>query len=182
MFRDFYNEFNLIDYSIGEWSHWTEQGDMSTKRCRKILVPLDRSFEATERVLSVAQEVLVPGGEGILLHVLPPQNGRMSGLRYMPAEEVENMERSRALGFLGYFVNRLNRGECHWRPEVVVASPVAAGIREVAMREDVDLIAMYTHDRRGLAKLIKGSVCEKVKELVPHQVRVVRPMRELAAR
>ena len=161
MFRDFYNEFNLIDYSIGEWSHWTEQGDMSTKRCRKILVPLDRSFEATERVLSVAQEVLAPGGEGILLHVIPPQNARMSGLVYMSAQEVENMERSRALGFLGYFANRLNRGVCHWRPEVVVASPVAAGIREVALREDVDLIAMYTHDRRGWPSSSRGASARK---------------------
>ena len=53
-----------------------------------------------------------------------------------------------------------------------MASSVAAGIRETAIREDVDVIAMSTHDRRGLSKLIKGSVCEKVKELVPHQVRV----------
>ena len=182
MYRDLGNEFNLIDYSIGEWSHWTEQGDTSRRRCNKILVPLDRSFEATERVLRAAKEMMVPGGEAILLHVIPPQNARVSGLAYMSAQEMENMERSRALGFLSYFANRMNRGVGYWRPEVVMASSAAVGIRETAIREDVDVIAMYTHDRRGLARFIKGSVCEKVKELVPHQVQIVGPARELAAR
>ena len=182
MYRDSDNDFNLIDYSIGEWFHWTEQGDTLAKRCNKILVPLDRSFDATERALRVAKEMMAPDGEGILLHVIPPQSARMSGLGYMSAQEMEDTERSRALGFLSYFANRMNRGPGDWRPEVVVASSVAAGIRETAIREDVDVIAMSTHDRRGLSKLIKGSVCEKVKELVPHQVRVVRPVRELVAR
>ena len=40
---------------------------------------------------------------------------------------------------------------------------------------------MYTHDRKGLAKLIKGSIAEKVKERATTEVRVVRP-RELVAR
>ena len=72
MYRDFDNDFNLMDYSIGEWSHWTEQGDTARRRCNKILVTLDRSFEATERVLRAAKEMMAPGGEGILLHVIPP--------------------------------------------------------------------------------------------------------------
>jgi nucleotide-binding universal stress UspA family protein len=40
---------------------------------------------------------------------------------------------------------------------------VADGIVDFARREEVDLIAMYTYDRKGLSKLIKGSVAEKVR-------------------
>ena len=47
-------------------------------------------------------------------------------------------------------------------------------------REQVDLIAMYTHDRRGLAKIIKGSIAQRVKEKSPVEVRTF-PLRELEA-
>ena len=48
------------------------------------------------------------------------------------------------------------------------------------MREGVDLIGMYTHDRKGLAKLIRGSIAEKVQRRAPIKVQVFRP-RELVA-
>jgi hypothetical protein len=34
---------------------------------------------------------------------------------------------------------------------------------------------MYTHDRKGLAKLIKGSIAEKVQRRAPIEVKVFRP-------
>jgi len=41
-------------------------------------------------------------------------------------------------------------------------------------------VAMYTYDRRGLAKIIKGSIAQKVKEKSPVEVRTF-PPRELEA-
>ena len=60
-----------------------------------------------------------------------------------------------------------------WRCEVVVADSVAEGIASFAMREGVDIVAMYTHDRKGIA--------EKVQKGGPVEVRVLRP-RELVSR
>ena len=55
------------------------------------------------------------------------------------------------------------------------ADSVAQGIADFAAREEVDLIAMSTHDRKGLAKLIRGSIAEKVQERSPVDVRVFKP-------
>ena len=70
----------------------------------------------------------------------------------------------------------LTRGEeVHYGP---VPSSVADQIVNIARREQVDLIAMYTHDRRGLAKIIKGSIAQRVKEKSPVEVRTF-ALREL---
>jgi nucleotide-binding universal stress UspA family protein len=44
----------------------------------------------------------------------------------------------------------------------------------------VDLIAMYTHDRKGIARLIKGSIASDVSKIAPIEVKVFKP-RELAS-
>ena len=62
-----------------------------------------------------------------------------------------------------------------WRCGVVEADSVAQGIADFAAREEVDLIAMYTHDRKGLAKLIRGSITEKVQKRAPVDVWVFKP-------
>jgi nucleotide-binding universal stress UspA family protein len=61
----------------------------------------------------------------------------------------------------------------------VVSESVADAISDLALRENVDLIAMYSHDRRGIARLIKGSIAEKVQRKSSSDLRVLRP-RELA--
>ncbi len=48
-----------------------------------------------------------------------------------------------------------------------------------AAREGVDLIAMYTHDRKGLVRLIKGSIAAQVERASSTEVRVFR-LREFA--
>ena len=68
-----------------------------------------------------------------------------------------------------------------WRCEVVVADSVAEGIASFAMREGVDIVAMYTHDRKGIAKLIKKASPRRSKKSGPVEVRVLRP-RELVSR
>ena len=47
---------------------------------------------------------------------------------------------------------------------VVVSKSVSQGIDNYASKEGVDLIAMYTSGRTGLAKLLKGSVTADVKK------------------
>jgi nucleotide-binding universal stress UspA family protein len=45
---------------------------------------------------------------------------------------------------------------------VVVGGPVAAEILELARTSGADMIAMGTHGRRGLERLLLGSVADKV--------------------
>ena len=58
---------------------------------------------------------------------------------------------------------------------------MAEGIASFAMREGVDIVAMYTHDRNSVAKLIRKSIAEKVQNSGSVEVRVLKP-RELVSR
>jgi nucleotide-binding universal stress UspA family protein len=146
---------------------------------RKVLVPLDGSIKEVEGVLDIASEMVGPEGEGILLHVIPPGGTRAAGLGINTGPQGEKQARARAKGYLKYFADGLNRSGSRWSCEVVAAKSVADAVLEFAGREEVDAIAIYTHQRRGLAKLIKGSVAEEVERRANTDVRVVFP-KELA--
>ena len=183
MREEFEGEFypyGPVDSRLPHWSYLMQVTDTIPKTHKRILVPLDRSIKAAEGVLAVVQELLEPEGEAILLHVIPEPSTKMVGSGFVPSSRVEKEERARAMGYLKYFADRQNNGPGHWRCEVAVSVSVVDGITDTAAREEVDLIAMYTHDRKGLARLIKGSVTNKVKERASKEVRVIRP-RELVS-
>ena len=171
---DFEEEYGSTEFAAYEWTYWHETGEPLDGRPDKILVPLDRSLRGANRVLEIAEGLLRPGGEGILLHVIPPASPKVGGMGFILSSELEKHERSRAATYLSYFAERLNSDRCRWRGEVVVAKSVAEGIAEVASKENVDLIAMYTHSRKGLAKWLKGSVAERVRRYASTEVRIVR--------
>jgi CRP-like cAMP-binding protein/nucleotide-binding universal stress UspA family protein len=145
---------------------------------RKVLVPLDKSKEA-EKVLPIVKDLFAPGSEVVLLHVIPPQQTQALGERQILGSEREEAERSVAMSYLQFVVHQQGEDPERWRGAVLVSESVAEGIVGFAVHEGVDLIAMYTHDRKGLAKLIKGSITEKVQRRAPIEVKVFRP-RELA--
>jgi nucleotide-binding universal stress UspA family protein len=89
--------------------------------------------------------------------------------------ELEEAERSKAMNYLRYVVRQLGADPEGWHCQVEVSKAVAKAIVDLAIWEEVDLIAMYTHDRKGLTKLIKGSIAEKVQRRAPIEVRVFRP-------
>ena len=90
----------------------------------KILVPLDKSSEA-EDVLPMAQELLNPEGEGILLHVIPRCKSRESNNDPGSIQSRKQVRRNKTMGYLlcarSYLVETMGR----WRCEVVVADSVA---------------------------------------------------------
>ena len=146
---------------------------------QKVLVPLDGSRES-EKVIGSLQDVLDPQGEVILLKVIPPMSGQKVGPVMITANEREKAERAREMVFLRDIVShRFSDQADRFRCEVVVSKSVAEGITSLAVQEEVDLIAMYSHDRKGLARLIRGSISARVKQGSSTEVRVFRP-RELA--
>jgi universal stress protein A len=52
--------------------------------------------------------------------------------------------------------------------------PPAEVIAEVATKIGADVIVMVTHGRRGLARLVEGSVAEKVLRIAPCPVLAMR--------
>ena len=147
---------------------------------RRILVVLDGSAGA-ERALIMAQEMLPPGGKGILLKVISPGKSQQFGERLVLVSKGEEARRAGAMGYLRCAVDHLTKYPGRWRCEVAVSDSVPGAIAEFAIREEVDLIVMYSHERKGLAKLIKGRIAEKVQQKATMELRVLRP-RELVAR
>ena len=147
---------------------------------KKILVPLDGSIKEVEGILTRAQSLLSPEGVGILLHVVHAGESRITGLYIKSAEQQEKEQRSKAMGYLKYFAGGLNKSNSNWRCEVVASQSVAQAILDFAALEDVDLITMYTHGRKGLAKIIKRSVSEQVQAKATTEVMLIRP-RDLAS-
>ena len=114
------------------------------------------------------------------MQVVEPRSTRVIAGHVTFGEQMEENDRARAIGFCRAVVGRRGGESEAWRCEVTIADSVADGIVHYARRQGVDLIAMYTHGRRGFVKLIKGSITGQVKQSTPIEVRVFTPT-ELAA-
>ena len=131
---------------------------------QKVLVPLDESRESAQALALIKGEV-APGGEIILLRVIPPGKSVTVGRHFILGSFLEEADRREAEGYLQSIARREVRNSAAWRVEVVVSKSVAEGIVNFAQREKVDLIAMYTNDRRFLARMFKGSVAREVQRI-----------------
>jgi nucleotide-binding universal stress UspA family protein len=145
----------------------------------KILIPLDGSSEPEGVIARILPE-LSDDTQVILLKVVPPLNAQRVGAITILSTDREEAQRTEALDYLRGVVQRLGGSPGQWSCEAYISKSVPEGISTVAEREEVDLIAMYTHDRKGLARLLRGSVAQKVKQKSPVEVRVFSP-RELVS-
>ncbi len=141
---------------------------------QNVLVPLDRTVES-EGILDVIPQLVGPDGRATLLAVIPPGRTRAMGELVVLGTQQEEEERSRAMFYLNRIAGRLLDSSIQASTAVVVHQSVATGIVAYAERNDVDLISMFTHDRRGLAKLVKGSVSREVERRAGIPVQVFRP-------
>ena len=139
-----------------------------------VLVPLDRTVES-EGVLDVIPDLVGSDGHATLLSVIPPGRTRSLGELVVLGTQQEEEDRSRSIAYLNRIVNRLRESSVESSTAVVVHDSVASAIVAYANRNSVDLISMFTHDRRGLAKLVKGSVAREVERRAVMPVRVFRP-------
>jgi nucleotide-binding universal stress UspA family protein len=131
-----------------------------------ILIPLDGST-AAETMLSQLQELgLAAPVTYILLRVVEP----VQLVRRMPADpavrELDDQLLDRlivgAQQYLEQLAEHLAAPGMNVQTKVVVAPQAATAILEQAQLDKADLIAMATHARRGLARVLLGSVAETV--------------------
>lgn len=124
---------------------------------KRLLVPLDGSPLA-ETILPVAEEwAKEEQAEVVLLRAVPaPATPGGEGT----AAEAKTLEDAEA--HLATVAERLARRGIERVRWGVSHEPPAAAIIEAAAREGVDMIAMATHGRSGLSRLLLGSVAEAV--------------------
>lgn len=171
----------------------------------KVLIPLDGS-EFSRQILSHVQRFLDPDdAELLLLHVASLPEGltapppRPSVIvdqfvlqEYESSDHVRRaqhpIDRNHALAsLLGSLrdefqadVSRLQEAGYAVTAAVRFGDP-ADEIVSAAGNEGVDLIAMTTHGRSGLRRLVLGSVAEKVLHRVSLPILLVRPLEASAA-
>jgi nucleotide-binding universal stress UspA family protein len=155
---------------------------------RKILVPLDGSAFA-EAALAHLPQVAGPETEVILLRVMertaPPMPAPASTAAEVPTPPAlagaDTAGEAPAKAFLDaeeYLEAKADAVRGHVRAARVMvvgdAAP-AATIAEVARTERVELVAMATHGRSGVVRLLLGSVADEVLRASQCPLLLIRP-------
>jgi len=133
---------------------------------KRILVPVDfdqSSLKALEIAAKIAQQ---NDGTAFVLHIVPvdidvtgmPQYGDL-------IKRQESLDREKLTA-------KQHLAEVKWEILDEMGQP-ADVIAEVAAKLPADLIVMVTHGRRGLARLVEGSIAEKVLRSAPCPVLAV---------
>jgi nucleotide-binding universal stress UspA family protein len=146
----------------------------------RVVVPLDGSPLA-ESIIPFLLQIAGPlDVEVVLLRVLQPIPPEViEGSRYVVVEDVEKRAAD-AREYLAPLAARLTAAGVRARIEVRRGEPVTeilAGAREAG----ADLIAMTTHGRSGLGRLLFGSVAEAVLRQTEVPVFLMRFTKETAA-
>jgi nucleotide-binding universal stress UspA family protein len=144
----------------------------------RILVTLDGS-EFSERAIEHAVALGEPfGASVVLLMVLEPPYPIVdpNGLMVVPLEpDAERKLRESAQRYLEGHAAQLRQRGLEVATQVADGHPVARTILAEADRVKADLIAIASHGLRGLARVMVGSVTDKVVRGATHPVLVVRP-------
>ena len=152
----------------------------------QVLVPLDGS-KLAEQALESALALGAPGEvEYTLLTVVePPQLSTPSvmmavaasnaGSEHEALAQIAALRQAAAERYLTQIGNELQRREVAVRTHLAVHPQPALGILEYAAATHADLIALATHGLGGLARLLVGSVADKVIRGASVPVLVVHP-------
>jgi nucleotide-binding universal stress UspA family protein len=141
---------------------------------KRILTPLDGS-ETGESALHDAEAVAIKTGASmVLLHVIPEPHvveARLLGPEF--ANFVKGMHDA-GEKYLTKVNHRLTEKGIDVSNLIVSGDP-AQEIINVAAHEKVDLIAMSTHGRSGIARFVMGSVADKILHASRLPMWLVRP-------
>lgn len=142
--------------------HDTELDLSRDRSFHRVLIPLDGSALAEQMISrAVALGALDDTGYTLLQAIdptavyLPDPQGDGAG------DQLIDQVRAAARRYLDRVAGKLRAAGFHVQAETVVGPPAAA-ILSFARDHAVDLIAMETHGRGGLTRLLLGSVADKV--------------------
>jgi nucleotide-binding universal stress UspA family protein len=146
----------------------------ASKEFRHVVVPLDGSTLAEQILARIVPLAKLEEAEITLLHVLAPEKDD-----YRSEENAElPWWEKRVTGAQTYLSRRageLRRQGVTTTFDVIVGEKVPDAISDYARREGADLIAIATHGRGGLARVIRGSVADAVTKSAMSSILVFHP-------
>lgn len=153
-------------------------GEAAFSSPRSLMIPLDGSPWA-EQVIEPAMDLgRLFGAECTLLQVVEPlrAHGYVPGgdMAELTAEATESLC-SAARQYLESVAARLRAVDIPVTTRVILGSHAARAILNDAQAHTVDLLAMATHSRGGIARLFLGSVADKVLRGAEMPVLIIRP-------
>jgi nucleotide-binding universal stress UspA family protein len=142
----------------------------------RVLVPVDGSALAEEALRPAAALAAALEGTLLLVRVVEPlYYGYLYGQPYPPAPDVDLAQMlTAAASDLDALAGRL-RAEGHRVATRAEVGPAARTIARIAGEEGVAAIAMATHGRGGLARLVMGSVATGLLQRADVPVLLVHP-------
>lgn len=140
---------------------------------RRILLPVDRSEHA--RVACELTLELFDSGTLVFLHVIDPAEASYSAEASVPniPEGWYEQERNRAEGQFEELETMAREHGLEIERHIEAGKP-AQTIVNTAANEDIDHIVMGSHGRKGVSRLLLGSVAETVVRRSPVPVTVAR--------
>ncbi|MFQ5747912.1 MAG: universal stress protein [Planctomycetota bacterium] len=132
-------------------------------KTRKILLTTDLSEESLRPFDPVAELARRNGASILLLHVvedlgIAPHGAPLAPRLHSPGLEEEIAEARKKLEEIRAGLP----GDLPVSAEVIPAVDIAQGVSRFARNEGVDLLALSTHGRTGLRRLVLGSVAEAI--------------------
>ncbi|MFL5599243.1 MAG: universal stress protein [Gemmatimonadaceae bacterium] len=152
----------------------------ATKEFHHIVVPLDGSSLAEQILSRVVPLAKMEEAEITLLHVLTPLENA-----YENAETTLPWWEKRVAGAQAYLTRRASEIRLQGVTttiDVVVGDRTPEAITDYARRERADLIAIATHGRGGLARVLRGSVADGVTKSAMSSILVFHPDKLLVKR
>jgi nucleotide-binding universal stress UspA family protein len=147
-------------------------------KIKEILVPLDGSLLAEAALVPASALAELFGAELLLVQVVWPLSaGSLLPVPFPSGYDTEVMgvQRKETQAYLDGLFSDLREREVSVRATVVVGHNVAEALLELAHPQRIDLVAIATHGRGGVQRLILGSVADKLVRAAGPPVLVVRP-------
>lgn len=144
---------------------------------KRILVPTDGSSVSEGAVDAAIDLAQARGSEIVALSVAVPEPVFQSlegAVPYDPGLQVDVLL-EHAQGYVDAVAARAAKAGVHCTPVTFSALDPAEAIADTAREHDCDLIVMGSHGRRGLSRLLAGSVTQAVLADAPVPVMVLRP-------
>jgi len=145
------------------------QADEMAFPFKRILAPVDFDSSSLKGLELAAKIAKQSGATVFVLHIVPVDmdvSGMPDYVNLIKRQESLDREKLTAIA-------KQHLADVKWKILDRLGEP-AHVIDEVAKKLPADLIVMVTHGRRGLARLIEGSIAEKVLSNAPCPVLAVR--------
>jgi nucleotide-binding universal stress UspA family protein len=144
------------------------------KPFKRIVVPLDGSKLAEQILPRVTALATIEEAEIILLNVLIPHSYSQKEI-VDPSLPWWDKDIGIAREYLFGVAARFRRNGLAVTTDIIIGESVATAIGDYAGRERADLIAIATHGRSGLTRMVRGSVATAVMHSAKVSMLVLKP-------